>query len=301
MKPAVSVVIPHYNRPRELAETLASLKTQTLEDWEAIIVDDASRRDPSAVVNEILGSQRGRVVRHPVNRGPSAARNTGVAAAKGEFVAFLDSDDRWHPEKLEKQMAAVERQPDPEAIFCVTKTVVVLGGSKSRCLPARPVSVGQDFSEYLYVDHGFAQTSSFLLHRRTAASMGFAEELRQYEDHLFFITAGARGLRYLLVDEPLVTWRNDDRADRSGRRDDLERARRYLELAGPLLTPRARLAFRTRYLGRLLFWQNPAEALRIFHSAFAERAVGPRDLATLAARCAMPVAAYEFLRRSLAS
>jgi hypothetical protein len=198
-------------------------------------------------------------------------------------------------------MEAIEQHSDSSNIFCVTRTIVDLGGRVPRQLPHRSVGTGEDFSEFLYVEHGFAQTSSFLLNRSIAAGIGFAEGLRQYEDHLFFLTAGARGLTYLLVDEPLVTWRNDSRPDRAGRKDDIDRARKYLEIAGPLLTPRAQLAFRTRYLGRLLFWQNPASALATFREAFRQKAVGTRDLMMLATRCAMPEAAYEALRRSLTS
>lgn len=299
LMPLVSVIIPHFNRPRELGKVLQCVAMQNFSEWEVIVADDASREDPTSVVERALPSGRFRVVRHRTNLGPAAARNSGLAEARGKYVAFLDSDDAWHPRKLEAQVAAIESAPLPSNVFCVTRTDVQMGSGRGRFLPEKPVGTDEDFSEFLYVSHGFAQTSSFLLGREAALAIGFHEELRQYEDHLFFIQAGARGMSYLLVDAPLVTWRNDNRPDRLGRHDNLQRAAKYLRAAGPLLTPKARLAFQTRYLGRLLFLEDPRAAIRLFRRAHAAGAVGLRDLATLAARCAMPPSAYAFLRRSL--
>ncbi len=300
MKPPVTVVIPYYNRPSELEAALASVLAQSWTAWDVVVVDDASAIDPTAIVRRVVGEERGRVVRHHVNRGPSAARNTGTQSARGDFVAYLDSDDAWHPQKLEAQMKAVMALADPAKAFCVTKTNVVSGKAPARLLPTRPLNRGEDFAEFLYVHHGFAQTSSFLLHRSEALSIGFPEELRQYEDHLFFIRAGARGLTYVLVEEPLVTWNNDDRAGRLGSSDNLNRGEQFLKLASAIMPERAVLAFRTRYLGELLFSANPREAFAIFHSAFRTGAVGLRDLAVLATKCALPRPAFQILRRSFA-
>jgi len=300
MTPLVSVIVPFYNRSSELFDTLKSLAQQTMDDFELVVVDDASREDPTPIIRSHMNERKARIVRHTANRGPSSARNTGIDIARGKYVAFLDSDDSWHREKLAAQIAAVEKTEDPEGSFCVTLTKVVRGKDRQRILPARSVKQTEDFAEFLYVAHGFAQTSSFLLARKEAAEIRFAENLRQYEDHLFFISAGARGLKYLLVDEPLVTWFNDDRLDRAGRQDDLARARLFLDTAGELMSPKARLAFCTRYLGRLMFKERPLKALDLFRRAYRERAVSGRDLLKLAARCAVPPEAYELLRRSFA-
>jgi glycosyltransferase involved in cell wall biosynthesis len=110
--PSVSVVIPAYfgGRPdsREkpyLEEALASVRAQTFRDYEIILVDDGSplRVEPADASDVVL-------VRHP-NAGPGGARNRGVSIARGEWVALLDADDRWHPEKLARQMVLHERQP----------------------------------------------------------------------------------------------------------------------------------------------------------------------------------------------
>lgn len=96
-----SVVIPVYNRTDTLRSAIESVFLQTFKDYEIIVVDDGS--DLSVAESLIPYMNRIHYIRHSKNRGVSAARNTGIIAAQGEYVAFLDSDDVWLPEKLKKQ------------------------------------------------------------------------------------------------------------------------------------------------------------------------------------------------------
>jgi glycosyltransferase involved in cell wall biosynthesis len=104
--PAVSVVIPAYNRAHCVGGAVESVFAQTFEDFEIIAVDDGSS-DSTGEVLEKFGESI-RLIRQ-ANRGVSSARNVGVRAARGKWIAFLDSDDRWHAEKLQRQMAALHK------------------------------------------------------------------------------------------------------------------------------------------------------------------------------------------------
>jgi len=95
-----TVVVPVYNQPELLAEALESIKTQTYDAFEIIVVDDNSTADMKAVTDEYSDV---RFISHDDNQGAGAARNTGIKAATGDYVAFLDADDTWKPTKLEKQ------------------------------------------------------------------------------------------------------------------------------------------------------------------------------------------------------
>ena len=106
--PAVSIVVPTFNRGDCIGSCLESALAQTYGEFELIVVDDASSDDTAVRVKHFKDS-RVRYLQHDVNRGGAAARNTGIRASTGEFVAFLDSDDVWHPEKLEEQVAALHR------------------------------------------------------------------------------------------------------------------------------------------------------------------------------------------------
>jgi len=108
--PLVSVIIPTYNRPDRLVQSLESVADQTYETLEIIVVDDASEMP----AEEAVASLRDRipydlaVYRHGENRGANAARNTGLREASGEFVAFLDDDDEWSPSKVARQVEAFQ-------------------------------------------------------------------------------------------------------------------------------------------------------------------------------------------------
>lgn len=101
--PTVSVVIPTYNRAQLIARSIKSVLSQTYQDFEIIIVDDGSTDNTEEVVSS-FNDERIRYIRHEKNKGEAAARNTGIKAAKAEFIASQDSDDEWLPEKLAKQV-----------------------------------------------------------------------------------------------------------------------------------------------------------------------------------------------------
>jgi len=103
--PLVSIVTPVYNAARWLPATLASVRAQTFAAWEHVLADDGSTDDSVAIVEAAAAAdQRIRLLRAPCNAGPSAARNLALDAARGRFIAFLDADDLWQPEKLARSV-----------------------------------------------------------------------------------------------------------------------------------------------------------------------------------------------------
>jgi hypothetical protein len=126
--PIVSVVIPAYNGAGLIGETLDSLGRQTLTDFEAIVIDDGSSDDTRALVRA-WPDPRVRLLEQPENGGPVKARNRGVAAARGRYIAGLDQDDLCRPERLARQVAYLEAHPD-----------VVLLGTQAEQLAAGRVS-----------------------------------------------------------------------------------------------------------------------------------------------------------------
>lgn len=110
----VSVIIPAYNSARFLPDTLHSVLAQTYSDYEVIVVDDGSTDDTEAVVMAVGGPVR---YLPQSNGGPSAARNAGIGAARGEFICFLDADDLWTPDKLVAQVDFMDRSPNVGLVF----------------------------------------------------------------------------------------------------------------------------------------------------------------------------------------
>lgn len=103
VNPRVSVIIPTYNRAQLVGRAIQSVLNQTYQDFELIVVDDCSTDNTAQIVKGI-GDERVKYIPHQVNKGASAARNTGIRAARGELIGFLDSDDEWLPEKLQRQV-----------------------------------------------------------------------------------------------------------------------------------------------------------------------------------------------------
>jgi len=119
----VSVVIPVYNGERYVNETLKSVLSQDYEPVEIIVVDDGST-DKTA---DIVLSHETLHYIYQENQGPSAARNTGIVAAQGEFIAFLDADDMWEPEKLSLQVGYLIRHPDVGFVYAHRRMILEEG------------------------------------------------------------------------------------------------------------------------------------------------------------------------------
>jgi glycosyltransferase involved in cell wall biosynthesis len=112
----VSVIIPTYNHGRFIRETIESVQAQTVAPHEIIVIDDGSTDDTPTLLGA-MQDERLRVIRTE-NRGKGAARNRGLDEATGDFIALLDSDDRWQPSFLERQLQVFDGEPDLGAVFC---------------------------------------------------------------------------------------------------------------------------------------------------------------------------------------
>lgn len=109
MNELVSIIMPSYNTAKFISETIESVLAQTYPNWELIIVDDCSTDDTDAVVCPYLVDDRIRYIKNEKNSGAAVSRNRALREAKGKWVAFLDSDDLWFPEKLEKQISFMRK------------------------------------------------------------------------------------------------------------------------------------------------------------------------------------------------
>lgn len=140
--PTVSIIIPTYNRARLVGRAIQSALDQTYQDFEVIVIDDGSTDNTEEIVKSI-NDPRIRYVRHSENRGGSAARNTGIKVAHGEYIAFLDSDDEWLPEKLQHQLKIL-READEEVGLVYSGFVRVYpdGKVKGHRDVAKGISIG---------------------------------------------------------------------------------------------------------------------------------------------------------------
>ena len=111
----ISIIVPVYNAEKYIRETIESVKAQTFTDWELILVDDQSKDGSVRIIEEEEKAlpDKIRLIRQPENGGAAKSRNAGIRAANGRYIAFLDADDLWYPEKLERQMRFMEESGAP--------------------------------------------------------------------------------------------------------------------------------------------------------------------------------------------
>ncbi|ADM09428.1 glycosyltransferase [Parvularcula bermudensis HTCC2503] len=297
--PVVSVIIPAYKSADVLPQTLATVTQQTFTAWEAIIVDDCSPDDIVSAIKPFADDPRIRLVHHAHNQGAAAARNTGIGEARGRFVAFLDADDEWHPDKLAKQVQAVEAAPHPNRVFCVTRTKVVVDEDKWIVKPARLKADSEPLDEFIFVRGGFCQTSSFFLSRDLAAQIRW-KDLRAGEDHLFAIEATAAG-SYLLIDELLTIYHDEYNPNRLSNDKTLESGRAFMDVARPLISQKALRGYEARYLGPSLLRKEPVRGLWTICDATLRGALHPRFALTVLLRTLVPRDFYQGMRARLLS
>jgi len=204
MSPAVSAVIATYNHGRFLAGAVDSVLQQTFRDVEAIVVDDGSSDDTPRVMRRYRADPRVHYHREE-NRGPAAARNTGIRMARAPLVAFLDADDLWLPAKLEQQVRLFAAEPAPAVVYARRLLVDEAG---------RPLDYDQpalrrgDVLRELFLTN-FICLSSAVARRAALERAGLFDEqikLASSEDYDLWLRL-ARDHAFDYVDKPLVLYR----------------------------------------------------------------------------------------------
>lgn len=200
--PTISVVVPTFNRGELIERSIRSVLDQTFSDFELIVVDDGSTDDTLEQLRQIE-DPRLRVLSHASNQGACAARNTGIEAARGRFIAFQDSDDVWAPDKLEKQMAVMPADAaDPVIVYC---GFVRIGPHGDVYGPGADIKLREGYILAQLLQGNFVSTQTMLVPRQCLDVVnGFNRSLGRLQDWDLAIRLSDR-YRFKLVDEPLVT------------------------------------------------------------------------------------------------
>ena len=206
MTPKVSVVIPVFNRQTAVLRAIDSVLAQTVQDFEVIVVDDASTDETAAEVTAIP-DPRIRLVRHDRRRGGSAARNSGIRASTGPYVAFLDSDDEWLPSKLERQLQVFEQAGDDLGLVYTSAEWVYPHGTVRIVRRRYP-----ELAHSLLAENVIGETSLGMVRRQVLEELGgFDETLPSCQDMDLWLRICQR-YRADVVPEPLVrVTKSDDK------------------------------------------------------------------------------------------
>jgi glycosyltransferase involved in cell wall biosynthesis len=209
-RPRVSVIIPTHNRASLVMEAVESVLSQTYRDFEVVVVDDGSTDDTADVLKPHHGHVR---YVHQPHRGVSAARNVGIQFAKGEFLAFLDSDDLWVKSKLEEQMTVMQQRPSYKLVY--TDEIWIHRGVRINQGKRHRKYSGWIFDKVLPLC--IISFSSVLMRREVIRDVGpLDESLPVCEDYDYWIRVAAR-YPVLFLDKLLLV-------KRGGHADQLSRS-----------------------------------------------------------------------------
>jgi len=204
IEPLVSVIIPTFNCAQYIATAVESVLAQERADVEVLVIDDGS----TDATTETLGAYGDRIrYIHQPNSGVSLARNKGLAAANGRYIGFLDSDDAWHPDKLHRQLAAMEKDPDAGACY----SAFAVTDSRLSPLYVHRAKPHSSVLEDLLLRGNWVSTPSTVLCERAlfAKVGGFDSKLSLCADwDMWLRLAGVTDFAY--VDEPLASYRKHD-------------------------------------------------------------------------------------------
>jgi len=215
-KPLVSVIIPTFNRSTMVVEAVDSVLAQSYQPLEIIVVDDGSTDDTGVCLTGY--GQRIKVIRRSLNSGVSAARNCGIRQNSGSYVALLDSDDLWLPDKIERQMDFFFTHP--EAMICQTEETWIRRGKRVNPKHKHRKYSGSIFSHCLPLC--IVSPSAVMFKRELISQVGlFDEQLPACEDYDLWLRIAAHHPIFLL-EEPLII-------KRGGHEDQLSRTVLFLD------------------------------------------------------------------------
>lgn len=199
--PLISVVIPTHNRAPILKKAIDSVLLQTERDLELIIVDDASTDETSELLNEFVKADaRIKVIKNKVALGGGGARNAGIFASKGQWVAFLDDDDEWFKEKLSLQLEKINLSPSAVACSCDYEHHYLFGLKKNFVLPDK-ITLNE-----LYYGNYLGGASMCFCSRNVLISIhGFDTKLKSGQDWDLWVRLRAQG-QVVVCNKPLVRY-----------------------------------------------------------------------------------------------
>ena len=208
MSPRFSIIIPTYNRADSILETLESCFAQRFSDFEIIVIDDGSS-DSTLTVLENVADPRLIFISQD-NAGPAAARNHGMRRAKGQYLAFLDSDDSWYPEFLEAVNTVIENQGE---VLVYGQIIVDRGVGRYWVKPDRPLRSDESIYDFLYVHGGFIQTSTMVIPSSLGKQVQWHEDVTYGDNDQFAIDCWQTGIAFHMLPKPYTHYADAISAD----------------------------------------------------------------------------------------
>ena len=201
LPPEISIILPTYNRAHLLSRAIDSVLNQTYQNFELIIIDDGSSDDTTKIISDYK-SPYIKYIKFKKNKGANIARNIGIQSARGKYIAFQDSDDKWHEGKLEKQIDIIKSNLNNVQIVFSSFWYIESGGRKYSPINADYLKSSHIKNEI--IKNNFIAMSSALIERKCFDENGLLDEsLSRYQDWELFIRF-SQYYDFKFINEPLV-------------------------------------------------------------------------------------------------
>ena len=282
-----SIVVPLYNRAAGIRATLESVLRQTVNDFEIVVVDDGSTDAPEVGIAAI-GDPRIRYVRQS-NTGGGAARNRGIQEARGQYIALLDSDDFFLPNKLARISTELPLAPN-EVLY--SSMLVDRGVGRYWTRPERGIAAGEDVGEYLFVSNQLIQTSTIVLPTALAQKVLFDGQLAKGQDLDFCLRLQQAGAEFRMIDDPLVIWMDATEVGRTSHLGGYQSVLLWLDRCSSMLTPKANLGYRATVLAYYMGHHQPWIVARDLWKGLVVGGVPFRIILRQALRAYLPRGSY---------
>ena len=294
--PFFSVVVPVHNRAQLLGNALGSVLAQTCQDFEVVVVDDGSTDNPKGIV-AALADPRIRFFSQD-NRGASVARNAGIDAARGRFIAFLDSDDVFLPHHLETMKRLLAGTNNTVAY---ARILVDRGNGRIFVKPPRALRAGEHMATYLLCDRGFVPTISTVVDATTAKRVRYDESLSFGDDKDFALRLYLAGCAFVMAEKPGAVWRDVYDPGRSSAGRKGTRLTQWIEKMRPYIPPRAYHGCRGWTIAKGMAQSDPLGALRLYLNALWHGCYGPKLAAIIFLQIFLPDRIYRRMADSAIS
>jgi glycosyltransferase involved in cell wall biosynthesis len=255
-----SIVIPVKDRTPLLYRALSSLRLQSFKDFEVVVVDDNSSEDIARVTASFGDLDIHLVKQASVLKGACAARNLGSDKASGRYIAYLDSDDIFLPEKLEVFARHIQQNP---ADLLTSYLLVYRGTDRLQARPQRPPRENEPIDEFFYIADQRIQSSSIVISKELFSRTRWNESLRKVQDSDFFIRARQKCGQLSFVPEPLAVLFDNELQGRISNASAEANIWQWLNSAQCPLSEKAKSGFRFYALSHEISKRSRLEALRL--------------------------------------
>lgn len=268
----VSVVVPTFNRAKVIKNCLSSILNQTYSNLEVIVVDDASDDKTESIVTSIDDS-RIKYIRLRQNTQGTKPRNIGIENSHGKYIAFLDSDDTWLPNKIEKQLSYIKKN-DSKDVLCFTGVILSgLGDLDEKIVINRNLNQNEVIIDYI-INVGWVQCGTFMCSSEIAKKTKFSSTVRKHQDWDFCYRLAKNNCKFIYLEEALTVYNMADENNQISRNKRFDLSLEWINSIKNDISVKNYYLFLINYVTHnMILTNNKKDAWQIYRKALGHRAI----------------------------